>query len=201
MPGNPNTLAVSRSQFEPFGPAGIAIYDHGSKLTNEAGGPNMITFGASNVLYGYWNYTTAWGFFRMLVDSNGVTVESSSGPLLYAYQDIQCDAGRVYTTLGGVLDPDQFKVLGQLPVGGVVKSDSALNRVYVVFQDGTGWSLGAYDRTTLALCGKVPLPGISGGPSSLVRWGTNGLAFRTSGGQIFLIETELVPRSPCADLQ
>ena len=63
-----------------------------------------------------------------------------------------------------------------------------------------GWFLGAYDRTTLALCGKVPLPGLAGSPSSLVRWGTNGLAFRTSGNQVFLIETELVPQTPSADL-
>lgn len=199
MAGNPEVVAVSRSQFQPGGPAGIAIYDHGIKRANEAGGSTVIAFGSSNVLYGFWNYTTEYGFYRMLVDAIGVTVQSSSG-LIQAYADIQYDAGRLYTTTGGVMDPDQMKWLGQLSVSGPVKSDSVLNRVYVLFQEGGIWFLGAFDRTTLALCGHLAIPGLAGNPSSLVRWGTNGLAFRTTGDQVFLIETELVPQFASADL-
>src|SRR5207247_503450 len=36
------------------------------------------------------------------------------------------------------------------------------------------------------------VPGISGTPGSLIRWGADGLAFRTDAGQLFLIRTPLV---------
>jgi len=200
MPENPEVVAVSRSQFNGFGPIGVAIYDDGIERTNQAVGPDVIVFGSSNVLYGYWNYTTGFGFFRMLVDAGGVTVQSSSGPLIPDYAEISYDAGRVYTTLGGVLDPDAFRVLGQLPVQGLVRAYSAENRVYVLFHETGGWSLAAFDSTTLELFGRIPVPGVAGTPSRLLRWGTNGLAFRTTGNQIFLLETELVPQPLSANL-
>jgi len=200
MPAHPEVVAVSRSQFAPFGPVGVAIYDHGVKRTNETSSPNVIAFGNTNVLYGYWNYTTAFGFYRYIVASNGLVEVGSSGPLLHGYADIQFDAGKMFTTLGNVFDPDQMKMLGQLPVNGVLRSDAAANRVFVIAQESGSWVLFACDRTTLALCGKLVLPGISGTPSSLVRWGTNGLAFRTSGGQIFIVNTELLPPAICPDV-
>src|SRR5262249_42075027 len=34
---------------------------------------------------------------------------------------------------------------------------------------------------------------IQGDPTSLVRWGTNGLAFRTTANQLFIIQTSFIP--------
>jgi hypothetical protein len=37
--------------------------------------------------------------------------------------------------------------------------------------------------------GNGDIPGVTGTPGSLIRWGTRGLAFRTSDGQIFIVES------------
>jgi len=42
------------------------------------------------------------------------------------------------------------------------------------------------------MVGELLIPGVSGTASSLVRWGTNGLAFRTSTGQVFLLQHNLI---------
>jgi len=39
------------------------------------------------------------------------------------------------------------------------------------------------------------VPGVSGSAGSLVRWGTDGLAFRTDGDQVFLVRTSVSPSS------
>jgi uncharacterized repeat protein (TIGR01451 family) len=200
MPGAPDVVAVSRSQFAPFGPVGIAIYDHGLKRTNEFADAHVIAFGSSSILYGYHNYDTAFTFYRMSVSSDGVNLLNYSSPLIGGFTDIQYDGGRVYTELGQVVDPELMVRVGRLPSTGPVRSEAALNRVYVLGQSGGSWVLGAYDRTTLAVSGTLTIPGIVGTPSSLQRWGTNGLAFRTSGNQVFLIESDLVPQASASDL-
>ena len=42
----------------------------------------------------------------------------------------------------------------------------------------------------------VPIPGISGTPGSLVRYGPGKLAFRTSADQVFLVDVGDAPTSP-----
>jgi hypothetical protein len=37
----------------------------------------------------------------------------------------------------------------------------------------------------------IPIPGISGSPASFIRWGTDGFAFRTTGGQVFLVRATI----------
>jgi uncharacterized repeat protein (TIGR01451 family) len=202
MPGTPHVVAVSRSEFSGgFGPRGIAIYDHGLKRPMEFPDATVVTPASSSILYGYHNYTTAFTFYRLSVSSNGVSLLNYSSPLLSGFADIQYDQGRIYTTLGQVVDPELTVRLGRLPASGPVRSESSLNRVYVLGQNSGNWVLAAYDRTTLALNGSMAIPGVAGSPSSLVRWGHDGLAFRTSGNQIFLIETELVPQMTSADLE
>ncbi len=77
--------------------------------------------------------------------------------------------------------------------------DSANHRTFFAVQDGTNVVLSAFDSNTFLPIGSVTLPGVSGIPLNLVRWGTNGLAFNTvpfggssQPGQIFLVQTELV---------
>src|SRR5207244_3495982 len=46
---------------------------------------------------------------------------------------------------------------------------------------------------TFTPVGEIAIGGVIGTPTSLVRWGTNGLAFRTNGDQLFLVQTALIP--------
>src|SRR5262249_9487557 len=62
-------------------------------------------------------------------------------------------------------------------------------------QSSTNYSvtLRAFDLSTFLPLGTLTISGVNGSVSSLVRWGSNGLAFRSDGGQLFLIQTSLVP--------
>ena len=44
-------------------------------------------------------------------------------------------------------------------------------------------TLEAFDLRTNALLGSVAIPGVTGTPVKLIRWGSNGLAFLTSSNQ------------------
>jgi hypothetical protein len=51
----------------------------------------------------------------------------------------------------------------------------------------TSWQLRAYDATSLELIGTLVVRHLLGTPASLIRCGGERLAFRTTGGQIFVI--------------
>lgn len=105
-----------------------------------------------------------------------------------------------YTTTGRVIDPLARTVVRtfSLPttVGNLVKSDATIGRVFFLTGDGSSgiWSIRAFDPNTRQLLGNENIPGVTGDPGSLIRWGSKGLAFRTTGGQVFLIESpQLIP--------
>src|SRR5205814_9064634 len=140
---------------------------------------------------GYNNETTEFGFRRMNVDAGGVSVVDVTEGLVSNFgTNIVFDAGRIYTTAGGVIDPE-----ARLPIGvftgasGLVRPVSSVQRVF--FFDGS--TLSAFDTVSRAPVGSLAVPGVRGFEASLIRWGADGLAFRTTEGQLFLIETSLLP--------
>ncbi len=68
-------------------------------------------------------------------------------------------------------------------------TDVAANRAYFVIQQfGSGpVTLQSFDLTTLAAVDSITINNVNGTIGRLVRWGQNGLAFNTSGGQVFLV--------------
>lgn len=115
--------------------------------------------------------------------------------------DIKFEGGRIYTTSGRVIDPEVRTVVGTFSLpstfGNLVKPDAAvIGRVFFLTRDGFSgtWSIRAFDPNTRQLLGSEKIPGVTGDPGSLIRWGLKGLAFRTTGGQVFLIESpNLIP--------
>ncbi len=215
QPGNLEVVAVSRRN-RGFSPKheGVAIYDNGVQrpaTTPDHTGSNVIEFsGSASRLYGYNNETTEYGFRRMSVSASGVAVQdvadSFDSDLIRGFGvDIEFDAGRLYTTSGRAIDPEARVLLGTYPgvtSGALLEPDSENGRVFFLTGSGSTWTLRAFDRTTFLQVASLTVPGVSGTPGSLIRWGEDGLAFRTSGGQVFLIQSsELVPPpEPAADL-
>jgi hypothetical protein len=216
LPGSPQVVAISRRN-DGCSPRheGVAIYDNGvqrASTTSSHTGSNVIEFSATALrLYGYNNETTEFGFRTMRVDGLGVSVDSVftsfNGNLISGFGvDIRFAADLIYTTSGRAIDPVSFSVVRTFalptPFGNLVLPDAALNRVFFLTLEGSTWSLRAFDTTPVsgptptvgAERGRVNIPTLTGNPSSLIRWGAKGLAFRTSGGQIFLVESaELIP--------
>jgi Calx-beta domain len=190
-PGNPDLLAVARSSSSSEG--GVAVFDNGVRRTNVASNSNFLAFSASaSKLYG----TSFSGLQTMTVDASGVTAGSSSS--LAANARIKFSNGLIFSSAGQVINPDTNALLGTFSNANTVAfvPDTANGRAYYLTSDqfGSGnFVLKAFDINTFLLLGTLSIPGATGTPTSLLRWGPNGLAFRTSTNQLFIIQTSLIP--------
>lgn len=187
QPGNPSVLAVARKN-KGFSPntVDVALFDHGVRATNIRDEWIFgITFGGSpSLLYG----ATIFGDLESIsVSSNGLSLLSSSRNLIGG--DIKFDNGLIYSTSGEVLDPATSTLLGTFPVSGLVVPDSSAGRVY--FLQWTNASptvtIFGFDNQTFLPLEYLTIPNVAGTPGSFIRWGADGLAFRTSGSQVYFL--------------
>jgi uncharacterized repeat protein (TIGR01451 family) len=202
MPGHPGTLAVCDSAGQ------VAIYDDGVKRPAEVASPsgalNGMAFSPSGVdLYGVGS-----GYVSFTVDSTGIT----SATLLNSSEtsnDLRYDNARVYLTNGAVLDANSGVQLGafyindQQQASGPVAPDSTIGRAYLLYSPvgSSTRQINAYDLKTFVLKGSEPIgelyTGYSSTAASLVRWGSDGLAYIDSdsftlSGQLYILHSKLV---------
>ncbi len=186
LPGSPSSVAVAAGL--------VSIYDDGTvRSKSSTGGATYLAFGGnSSTLYGYSN-----GLSIFTVDSTGIastTIPPSSGT--YS-NDLQYDSGRLYLTSGGVLDGVSGNLLGTFAASGPVAPDSTLGRAFVLNSAppfGTPNQITAFNVNTFVPVGSFSIGGVQTGfnnPSSLVRWGEDGLAFRTDS-QVYILQSGLV---------
>ena len=83
--------------------------------------------------------------------------------------------------------------MGAFLGGGNFVFDPDLHRFFSITTSGSNQTIRAYSLDTLALIDSETFPGIPGSASSLTRFGTDGLGFRTSAGQVVFIRSTLVP--------
>jgi hypothetical protein len=170
----------------------------------------VIQAPSASVLYGYQNEGSTFGFYRMAVDATGVTVQDSTlGVIQGAGVGIRSAGGLIYTTTGQQIDPGVFPttpptVLGTFdgvdPLKGasnLVVADASLGRVFYLTPTNPDlgiWTLSAYSMSTRQLLASLPINNMTNDPSSLIRYGARGLAFRTAEGYVFLVESpDLIP--------
>ncbi len=204
-PGNPGLVAVSRRNvtgspdFE-----GVAAYDDGVRrpLTTprHTGSDNIAFSGSPSTLYGVREFSV---IEKISVTPNGLTVVKTTATGASG-GDFKLDGGNIYLPRGNVHDAETGALLGKFTLPPVsftaVEPDSSVGRVYFLTGDSVFYdlemrtlTLHAFDRQTFAAVGTLQIPNVVGRVLSLVRWGANGLAFGTSGGQLFVIQTTLVP--------
>jgi Calx-beta domain/FG-GAP-like repeat len=131
------------------------------------------------------------------VNASGVSGVSRIGSLISGYStDMKFSGGLLYATNGRVVDPETQMLIGTFQSGGSsVAVDAAQHRAFFISNN----IITAYDTDTFIKIGSVTLPvSFSGTPTSLVRWGTNGLAFRIANSsnaaenQLYIIQSALV---------
>lgn len=197
-PGNPLVIAVARQhRFSSPSEAGVAVFDNGVQRAKTGpghiDGSDFMAFGSSSVLYG----NSFQGVTTMAIDNSGVTVTGTAR--FTAGNSLIFDNNRLYGSTGQVLNPATGDLVGSFSIGAsdaVHAIDSVNNRAFFLVGSGnSSVQLKAFDLNTFLPLGFINIPGVSGVPRSLVRWGTNGLAFRTNTRQVFLIETALVDAS------
>ena len=191
-PGNPSALAIAQGIFNVGAPQGVAIFDNGVRRPNVANNADVLAFSASaSKLYGTGPGS---GLQTMTVDASGVTVSSTSS--LATSTTIKFANGLIFTSTGQVINPDSNSLLGTFADANTRSfvADPAVGRAYYLTQAPGFGSPGikVFDINTFALLGSITVQGFRGDPTPLVRWGANGLAFRTET-ELFIIQTSLIP--------
>jgi hypothetical protein len=209
LPGAPQSVAISRRR-KSVTPrfAGVAIYDDGvqrpTEITSFLGSTVLAFSNLASTLYGYNTETVPADFSRMEVDSSGVSVLDATPNLINDLGNITFDGGLIYSTGGTVINPQTLTGVGQFPVqqfSAIASTpDSTIGRMFFLVTEnpfccnGSIYKINAFDLNTQQLLGTETIPGVTGSPHNLVRWGAKGLAFWTEGGQVFLVESpNLIP--------
>jgi hypothetical protein len=187
LPGSPGSLAVSAMNVG-SSPRhlGVILFDDGApRATTTQGhtGSNRITRSATAAsLYGYNNETTEFGFRRIAVSAAGLTEVQVAGGLISGFgPDIEYDGGLVYATTGVLVDPEAMTVVGTFPASGLVRPDVANGRVHFF----AGTTVRTYHYRSFAFIGLAEISGAAGS-GTLIRWGNDGLAFRTATQIVFV---------------
>jgi hypothetical protein len=205
-PGAPHTTAVTLavSGSSPAAQGGITIFDDSTaRLTIAKGfGPG----GGGGVLYDslQWgssaatllaanNEDTGFDFYTLSVNSSGVTLNQDFPNAFNSFTNrIHFDAGTqlVYADDGHAVNASTGAPAGNFNfiTSGRMVPDSTVNKAF--FLTGLGSSsvtISAYDLKLFSIIDTITVSPVVGTPQRLIRWGQNGLAFNTDGGQIVLI--------------
>jgi len=196
LPGAPHSIAVSRKRPSSPKHAGVVVYDDDvmrPNVTQVHTGSNRIEFSASaSLLYGFNNETSEYGFRQISITAEGA-VEIAVYRNLFRTadrHDFEYEQGVAYGTTGRAIDPDAPALLAVFDAAGPVEPDAALGKVFFLDHDrfSSVATLKTFDIATFILENSTPITGIAGTTTgSLIRWGADGLAFRSDGGQVFLI--------------
>lgn len=216
MPGNSGTVAVSRRLLNTTTSGYLAIFRDGEKLPEvpthrHNSAISSIAFCDSPaILYGYENGSSSHSLYRIQLGPSGVTSLDVIPGLLSGYHHtITCDGGLLYSTSGHVVDPESRSLVGTyagMQGKTLLKPDSAAGLVYFittipgVAMQGpppppgpcSPCTIRIYDQRTFSLLGSLALPDASGKVGGLARWGTDGLAFNTDSGQLFLVQSSMI---------
>lgn len=196
MPGQPNTVAIYSSGY------GTAVYDAGTPRPNIS---SMLF--AGDVLSGALAFSPdgntlyaagRWGLFSLVVDPLGFTGYQYLYPLSLEPERLQYDGGRLYQSNGVVYDLSAgrwlgpFRAAGSASVTGPLVSDAEQMRAFGFADNLVPTSIQKFDEITLDAIGSLDIAGVDiltypYVPQHLLRWGKDGLAFRTSS-QIFSLK-------------
>lgn len=208
--GQPNLLVVSqfRSGVSPRHD-GVAVYDNGLKRTAETQdhtGSNVIEPSADpTIFFGYNNETTEFGFRTLKLNADGMTELQVNGSLMTGFSsDMKSDGDLVCSLAGDAINGAQMRRLGSFGTSGPVCPDLASNRVFFVEPQSQYSSnydkIAAFDVTSRTVIRRLTSGTVFTSPAGLIRWGSNGLAFRTGSSIVILNSSQLVPSAPPADL-
>jgi hypothetical protein len=176
---------------------GVVIFDDATQRTNRAfTQASSIQWGAGNTtLLGADNFGS--DLLVMPVDANGVTALHDFFPFAFSTRvHFNAATGFAYGNDGHVADPATGTVVGSFAVGSpsatnLMIPDSSVGKAFFLSQTQnagqTTVTLQSFNLTSFALLNSITIPNLNGTVQSLVRWGSNGLAFSTSQGKIVLL--------------
>ncbi len=191
--GRPSVIAVANAEH----PNRVALFENSELLPAFVStSANVLADSAdASRLYGYNSSSTGFNFYQFGITPSGVTQAASGGNLInsFAVKRLKRAGSLIYTTNGRVIDPETFTLVADLAISGPVEPSLDDDRIYIL--DGT--TLRTFDLQTHAPVGTLPLGTLDGTPLNLVRSGGRSLAFVTSTGVLYLLDSpDLVPPPP-----
>ncbi|HKP67681.1 MAG TPA: Calx-beta domain-containing protein, partial [Pyrinomonadaceae bacterium] len=196
MPASPGTIVISGSSTN-----GILVFDNGVQrapaTTGGVYGITTLAFSNSgNILYGFNGHHTGFDLVKFTITDTTVTGSRIAENLVSGFGTaMKFYNGLIYTTNGRVIDPETLNLVGTFQGGGSSMAiDPASNRIFFINEN----AISAFDLQTYVPLGTTPVTGFSGTPTSLARWGANGLVFRapssfgSSDSSIYLVQSALV---------
>jgi hypothetical protein len=90
-----------------------------------------------------------------------------------------------------VFDPETKTLVTTLPYSGLVIAGPLSAYAYYLTTSGSTATLHVIDMPTRTEIKSIAIPGVGGSVGSFIRWGNDGFAFRTTGGQVFLIRATI----------
>lgn len=202
LPGLPHSVAVSSG--------GVAIFDDAVQRSNTYSLGGLVVAGSAEELYTSGGGYPIAPFARLDVDATGVTNYTYVNGIVGVNDTFTTQGGLVFTSEGVVFNPETAEVLGQLTNCSIAEPDLAAGTIFSmgshpVFASPDAWTLYAWNSTNLQLTSSLPIPGVNpGGPTTLIRWGTNGIAFSISSwyiSQFYLVRNAMVPSVPPSQVQ
>lgn len=172
----------------------------------------LIVDGSTNEIYGPGTVNNQAGpYITYTYNANGITLKSSMNNLIVAQSntdDVQIVGSTLYNSYGQALDAQTGAILGNFSAIGPVVVDPALGKTFIldgasgVFANSGSFSIGsatlrAFNTADYSQTASAPMPVALplyrpsyqyAGPTGqrLTRWGSNGLAFRDTGGFVSL---------------
>jgi hypothetical protein len=213
QPGNPLVIAVLVR--ECGNSEGVEIYDNGIRRSDVVSVRlHGIAFSQlAGTLFGIEGGTFGH-LYRLTVSSTGVTVAATSPEFQELLATgLEFDSGRLFSTGAQIFDATTLSEIGRfqdqdLVHGGLVVPDVVRNRVFII-PTAFGPQILGFNATTFQRVGSIPIlhnldSDIFGFfEGSFIKWGTNGLAFRTGsdpllgglgvGDKIVLARTSAIP--------
>jgi len=209
IPGLTDGVLVS-SSIGTFGSQTLMMYDGGVSTGSYTGSSigfgnpfyTLTIDGSKNEIYGGGSAFATFNY-----TSTSITAKASNtniSPASYSFDEMQVLGGRVYTDIGKVLDAESGSVLGTYYSSGTSVSqgpqitDEIAGKTFMVnyaaaspytYSQVQAFNTSDFTATGETLSIGVPPsgPNYGGNISSLdrlVRWGANGLAFRTNSGVV-----------------
>jgi hypothetical protein len=197
-PGMPHTTAVTSANFSvsPEAQGGISIFDDAIARPTKAPGFSglgglfdSLQWGAdATALFAINNEDSGFDFYTLSVNASGVTLIQDFANSIGSARRIHFDRATafIYSDNGRVVDA-AGNVKGNFNTGGVMIPDSTLNRAFFLSSGSGSATITSFNLTTFASVDSITIPNVPGNAQRLIRWGQNGLAFNTDGGQIFLV--------------
>jgi VCBS repeat-containing protein len=198
FPGRPEAVVLTRRlvHTSPHS-AGSGIYVNGVLLPDHlgSGGPDLLAVNETgDRIYGYQNSLTSFDFWVLEADDRGMRTRSyhpwASVLSGFGVDRMVVGGDHLFVTGGAIIDLSSLKQVGSF-LGGenfvVVPSE---NTLYSLSSGDNRHRLYAYDLSTLRRKASVDVPGVSGSTGSLVRFGDDGLAYRTSDNRIVLVRSD-----------